>query len=416
MPVVSVLAVKFAISNLSSSPLIFSSEVTNFTSDDNDDDNEYDNDSDEATDKVFVVVAAIGTTSTVMACTTGNTATTAISTTTAIVSDTAALTTSHHSFTFANIMGQGRVNQLGGVFINGRPLPQHIRLKIVEMATNGVKPCHISRQLRVSHGCVSKILYRYAETGSVSPGQIGGNPRSRKTILALEEHVARIRHERPTINAHEIRLTLIDKGICSRSNAPTISSIHKYMRERSVRSEIRNQYSSKTFTLKQPKAFTLKHSIEGILSTSAGRCDNTEQLVSDCRTEMVGRARRNRTSFTQEQLEILEAAFKANTYPDQELRERLAAATKLDEGKIQVWFSNRRARCRKSLATSASHPFVSYPTTFMPFLQEMNVLSSSRFDVGASLLLNPRMAAAAAAAIYSISFADLSSLLAPPSR
>lgn len=60
--------------------------------------------------------------------------------------------------------------------------------------------------------------------------KIGGNPRSRKTILALEEHIARIRQERPTINAHEIRLTLIDKGICSRSNAPTISSIHKYVR------------------------------------------------------------------------------------------------------------------------------------------------------------------------------------------
>lgn len=50
----------------------------------------------------------------------------------------------------------------------------------------------------------------------------------------------------------------------------------------------------------------------------------------------MGRARRNRTSFTQEQLEVLEAAFKANTYPDQELRERIAAATKLDESKIQV--------------------------------------------------------------------------------
>ncbi|CAJ0571850.1 unnamed protein product, partial [Mesorhabditis spiculigera] len=34
---------------------------------------------------------------------------------------------------------RGRVNQLGGVFINGRPLPQHIRAKIVEMAGNGVK-------------------------------------------------------------------------------------------------------------------------------------------------------------------------------------------------------------------------------------------------------------------------------------
>ena len=65
---------------------------------------------------------------------------------------------------------EGRFNQLGGVFINGRPLPLEIRQQIVEMALKGVKPCVISRSLKVSHGCVSKILNRYNKTGSIKPG------------------------------------------------------------------------------------------------------------------------------------------------------------------------------------------------------------------------------------------------------
>ena len=76
---------------------------------------------------------------------------------------------------------QGRVNQLGGVFVNGRPLPLETRQQIVSMASSGIRSCIISRQLRVSHGCVSKILSRYQETGTIKPGASGGSHKKKNS-------------------------------------------------------------------------------------------------------------------------------------------------------------------------------------------------------------------------------------------
>lgn len=97
------------------------------------------------------------------------------------------------------------MNQLGGVFVNGRPLPDYVRRRIVELALMGVRPCDISRQLLVSHGCVSKILTRFYETGSIKPGSIGGTkPKVGKAsdILMASSKKTNIFTKMDTINSH----------------------------------------------------------------------------------------------------------------------------------------------------------------------------------------------------------------------
>ncbi|KAH3854905.1 hypothetical protein DPMN_097465 [Dreissena polymorpha] len=125
----------------------------------------------------------------------------------------------------------GEVNQLGGVFVNGRPLPNAIRLRIIELAQMGVRPCDISRQLRVSHGCVSKILARYNETGSILPGAIGGS-KPRVTTPNVVKHIKIYKERDPGIFAWEIRDKLLADGVCDKYNVPSVSSISRILRNK----------------------------------------------------------------------------------------------------------------------------------------------------------------------------------------
>ncbi|XP_038639018.1 LOW QUALITY PROTEIN: paired box protein Pax-2-like [Scyliorhinus canicula] len=238
--------------------------------------------------------------------------------------------------------GHGGVNQLGGVFVNGRPLPDVVRQRIVELAHQGVRPCDISRQLRVSHGCVSKILGRYYETGSIKPGVIGGSKPKVATPKVVDK-IAEYKRQNPTMFAWEIRDRLLAEGICDNDSVPSVSSINRIIRTK-VQQPFHSSPDGPVAAVTAPGHTIVpstnsppvssasndpvgSYSINGILGIPRSNGETKRKRDEDAQdnsgpngdsqgtAESVRKQLRNE-AFAQQQLEALERVFERQHYSD----------------------------------------------------------------------------------------------------
>uniref|UniRef100_A0A8C8SDT1 Paired box protein Pax-8 n=1 Tax=Pelusios castaneus TaxID=367368 RepID=A0A8C8SDT1_9SAUR len=238
----------------------------------------------------------------------------------------------------------GGLNQLGGAFVNGRPLPEVVRQRIVDLAHQGVRPCDISRQLRVSHGCVSKILGRYYETGSIRPGVIGGSKPKVATPKVVEK-IGDYKRQNPTMFAWEIRDRLLAEGVCDNDTVPSVSSINRIIRtkvQQPFNLPIDNCVTSKTLSPghslipssavtppESPQSDSLgsTYSISGLLGIAQPSTDNKRKMddsdPESCRLSLdsqssasTSRKHLRPEAFSQPPLEPLECPFERQHYPE----------------------------------------------------------------------------------------------------
>ncbi|XP_029088685.1 paired box protein Pax-8 isoform X6 [Monodon monoceros] len=294
--------------------------------------------------------------------------------------------------------GHGGLNQLGGAFVNGRPLPEVVRQRIVDLAHQGVRPCDISRQLRVSHGCVSKILGRYYETGSIRPGVIGGSKPKVATPKVVEK-IGDYKRQNPTMFAWEIRDRLLAEGVCDNDTVPSVSSINRI-----IRTKVQQPFnlpmdgcvatkslspghtlipSSAVTPPESPQSDSLgsTYSITGLLgiaqpgSDSKRKLDDSDQdscrLSLDSQSSGSGPRKHLRTdAFSQHHLEPLECPFDRQQYPEayvspshtkgeQGLYPLPLLNSALDDGKATLTPSN--TPLGRNLSTHQTYPVVAAP-------------------------------------------------------